>query len=359
MKLARPLAALALVLGASSPAFAKKAPEFDVDSCVAHATDVVVAKHEGATFGTRLQVLEVWRGSGLKSGDLVELPDLASFADQEQRRVCYGWTPADLARPAKYVSGRRMILFLEKKREKRDDPDSKLVWDGAHTWGGARVSVAWIEDGDAYVIAQPENPGPQVIVRAGTENELREKVARAGVVLEALAKAKSIADLAERAKALEPIAADKNTWIVSLGLAELRGCGVAAVPVLERHLLQPRNDIGRGEAIKALVAAGGEKAGPALAHVLEAELAFWRTTLPGIQASAWSEVRFRAYVTEEVLEALAPLRSAAARQATLDTRALWGHAPSSVEAGDVKKWILKGCDDVLKALDEPEKPPKK
>lgn len=112
------LSSLVAVLLFTPRIYAGIRPSFGLNHCAWHATHIVVAS-EGDEIDGRLTVLESWKGD-LQPGELVSIPQLASFKSQPSREV--KTSPLGLAiersmnyiTPKEYVTGSRMILFLKK-----------------------------------------------------------------------------------------------------------------------------------------------------------------------------------------------------------------------------------------------------
>jgi hypothetical protein len=219
----RALVLSAVALGFPGPARAAIMPSFSVAECNPNATHVVVVDSTG-------KVLESWRG-GLRPGDSVPLKE---FRITLGREIVEGI----LGKPTgERVTGDRLVLFLRNTRPIYYDGQTAGGWSPAHWCGWFNVSTVWVENGRTYSLGQRINPGPLVMSLMGTEDELRKAVVGLNEkVREQLAKAREEKDLAARARLLAEVA-NRTTGFAAAAFAGLEWCGADALPAL-RGLLR-------------------------------------------------------------------------------------------------------------------------
>ncbi|MBI5096010.1 MAG: hypothetical protein HZB26_26685 [Candidatus Hydrogenedentes bacterium] len=265
-----------------SEAYGSVLPQFFFEASVHKATHVVLAS-EGEKLDGILNVIECWKGD-LRPGDVIEIPELAEFSSKELRTIS---REAEVPQ-REAVTGNRMILFLVKSLDWADDRSDKLrtKWlpANSHTrlppanayapsprdrFEEMRISVAWLEDGRAYVFAQVSSPGPLVLTNTGlgNEEEIRRRVKEHSDDLgrrrqtellsapkEHLKQAKELArehperaalaasepDPIRRAEALVPFLRDDNRNRCEETYNAMAECGVPAIAHL-RSMLDDKN----------------------------------------------------------------------------------------------------------------------
>ena len=138
-------------------------PSFNLDECAWDATHIVVVT-EGEQIDGEVTVLQSWAGD-LNPGDHIYVPELTSFKPPSSRIIRTQSDP-DGENPIEYVTGSRMILFLEKVpgpiQEGYDAPDQG---DASWVWGpaaseGIKASVVWVEEDETFAIKHLNYPGP-------------------------------------------------------------------------------------------------------------------------------------------------------------------------------------------------------
>jgi len=227
------------ILSFTPPTYAGIRPSFGLDHCTWHATHIVVAT-EGDKIDGRLTILESWRGD-LRPGEVISVPELASFKSQSSREIKTGPFAIKSDEPKRYVTGSRMILFLKKKagapetstnRENKSQTSDQ--WEPASR-EGINVSVLWIEGDQSFAFIQLMNPGDSILTYyRGSEKEICDRAFEVMHLQETENAAVAIEDESRRAEALVPFALSDLYYVRDLAFAELQKCGKAALPALRR-----------------------------------------------------------------------------------------------------------------------------
>lgn len=322
-------------LAASVLAIASVAPSFDLDANAWSATDVLVVS-EGNAIDGEVTVLEAWKGA-LPTGGVHAISGLAELAAPEARRSPDG----------QVVGAGRMVLFL--RRAAGGDAPSLQP---AASWGGMRVSVAWLDRGRAWAFVQREDGGPLLLSDVGTELDLEARVAALTALQSELRATSAIGDLDQRVRALARFAREPLASAEAFQL--LVGCAQHAVPALE-ELMAPEVGLAP-QAAEALAQIPGPEGQAALVRVLADEWQFWSARGPGLPSGWWdaqgAEGLRRHYGRLLVtLEALAPLRVEEARPLFLRHAELWSSVPALAEVGDGQ--VPAACQQALEALAPP------
>lgn len=333
-------------LPASLVLVASVAPSFDLDASAWSATDVVVVS-EGVAIDGEVTVLEVWKGD-LPRGGVHRIPDLAAFAPEEARRTSEAAGPV---RPV-VVDAERIVLFL--RREAGGDAPRFAP---AASWGGLRVSMAWLDRGRAWAWVQLENGGPLRLVDVGSELDVEARVAALTRLQADLRATSAIGELDQRVRALARFAREPVASAEAFQL--LTACGHAAVPALEA-LMAPEVGLAP-QAAEALLQLPGDEAPAALLRVLAEELEFWSARGPGLPRGWWTgdalpgaeaELLRRRWGRVLVsIQALAALRAEEARPTILRHLELWSSTPALAEAGDGR--VPEACRQALDVLSPP------
>ena len=318
VKISTTLTSLLFLLTVSSAASAGLRPSFDPEGCSWRATDIVVVT-EGSQIDGNFKVLETWKGD-LKPGQMISVPELASFKDQAARLIySSAWYDTEHYGKPRYVSGERMILFLRDANKPHDDTEDDTrrtresdtntgCWKPTNPVGTEmQYSTAWIENGKVYCFVQIMNPGESVLVSSGTETELKTEVDCVVSTQASLNVALAITDVAARAESLEPFAKDSISWASNRAFAGLTECGGAALPVLRRMLDDESLGELRENVVEAFAKAGGIVVGPELTSWLEKEVEFWRRIGPTLQSGWWNGKGFGSEQWKAI-EAVKPLR---------------------------------------------------
>jgi hypothetical protein len=347
-------------------------PSFELEACAWAATDIVIAS-EGDHIDGQLQVQKVLAGA-LKKGDALEIPELAEFRTGEKRTVLPQWYQDTGGDAPRVLTGQTLSLFL-----KRGGPEGQ-TWSPAASFGGMDVSILWLEEDAAYGFTQVINPGPAVLTRQEVScEELEETVLEIVKNRMAVAACEAMEDPAARAKAAMVLVGSTDYRAQNNGFRVLGGCGQEALPHL-RALLADGNRThfyrtavtapARAEGTAALgqlqqlrsgvtafVHAGGPAVVPELTAMVEAELAFWKTTAPTLQLQWWNNMddkrlgalRERYGFVLTILHSLKELRSPDCRPAVTAFRDYWRSLPQLEDQSGLDQ-MSQACDAVLTAL---------
>ncbi|MBX3469518.1 MAG: hypothetical protein KF878_21800 [Planctomycetes bacterium] len=339
------LALIALL--SPGPAHAGLIASFDLDVNAWRATDVVVVS-EGAVIDGKVVVAEVWRGE-LAAGVELEFSDLAVFAPPERRDLTdLWWGHGRSSPPVREVTGARMVLFL--------------VRDGA-SWRGVRadapgragpISVAWIEEGEAYVLRQVVNPGGLYLVREASERAMRTRVEELTPLRQAYLDTIALDDPVRRVDALARFL--DVTLARSDAIEALAACGEAAAPLLRDVVLagEPREPFWEG--MIALLRAGGAAALHDFAQLLDREADFWATEARWLEDGWWGgdglawdqaqRLRRRYRLADDALRVLHGRPDELLRGPIGRLRRAWEGVP-----GAPSQSLRAACDRLVDALD--------
>ena len=207
--------------------------EFDLESAAWQASDIVIGRQNGQS----VTVSEIWEGQ-LAKGTVIERLDLPAMPIE----VPSQWIADEVVGP-KTVSGRRIAVFLRDPQTHVAQQDGKPIGAGGQRLMGVRA--AWIEEGRVYAIRQIKDPGPLKVRPLGNggkpwinEAEFKQAVEKVLADKRAFEKARAIADPAQRAAALRPMA-DGPFWCRrDHVLSALVGCRSAGVPALKELLAE-------------------------------------------------------------------------------------------------------------------------
>jgi len=345
---------LLLLLVLTGRSWATHEPQFILDSCAWRASDIVVGRQNGQS----VTIEEIWKGHSAKGTvlgpfDLPVMPMKVSLPS--------GTRPAG----PKTVSGRRVVLFLI--HAKSQEPGHDQEWKGAGETFSVSVGAAWIEEGQVYALLQPRDPGPQGMWPLGldgrpqtSEEELKQAVNKVLGAKDERDKAEAIADPAERAAALRPLADGPSCHQRDWALWALACCGQPAVPILKDLLAKHPAD-GR-LVVRYLYRAAGEDAGRVMTEVVQDELAFWKTGGPKLPAGWGNDARVaettrrewwrRQEVLQDALEVIERMDYGDARPILVELRDLWKTLPSPARGGSPgDPEIVGDCNDVLAMID--------
>jgi len=327
------------------------------------------------------EVLETWKGD-LKKGDRITIPELACFASDHARSIFR--RPGD--KSPERVSGSRMILFLV-KTPLLAGPAPKFGaaasrererWDSANGQGvEMKVSVAWVEDGEAYAFIQMFNPGPSILVAYGTEKDLKVRLLHVLEVRASADKALATKDPGARAKALAALddsdvdpaknLTENYGWLlrtlnspdekartdpdwdlrnysfwcrVPILIPVLGTMGPKAATLLAA-LVQDNVNLDRyiGALVNALAEADPGTAQPVLVSILGREIDFWKAESPNLK-QGWASPRdpleegeyppplkYRCSKIMEALNALERIKSTESKKAVSAFRDFWRSTP--------------------------------
>jgi hypothetical protein len=360
-------AGFALLVTIASPTSAAIRPSFYLDYSVWKATHIVLTT-EGDLIDGRLTVIESWKGDLEPDTDII-LPELADFADAKSRRVRDWWQRRDLPEPyARVVSGSRMVLFLieSEATEQTTSSDSKpRAWLPASYYGrgGFKVSVAWLEQGEAYAFLQVSNPGPSVLTHLGTAIEMKARVVVFDVIQANLGKAVDDRDPVLAAQSLRAFHRQEFHYGAKASIESLGRMGGIALPTLRRLLGDITLYHWHPDIISSLVAAGGVDVAPDLTAIVKEGLAFWQERLPKLKKDWWNSapdnqrrgLRNKYKRLLAALRALRHLRYAPCRDVVSAVHDLWQSDDTLSDVGNSQ--MTRACDAVLKGLaGEPEAP---
>jgi len=353
---------LVLFFGSGSLTLAAIRPSFSLDSSSWHATHILLAS-EGEQIDGRLAVLESWKGD-LSPGDLIYLPELASFNSRESRRISAG-LGTNMEGPVAHVTGSRIILFLrapspqasENEEPGRHQSTSSIAWKPADD-AGMNVSVVWIEAGRTFAFSQLMNPGPSLLTfYPKSEIEIRVRVSEILDLEESLNATLAIADCARRAESLQPFVLSDLFFARKIALDAMQTCGESALPVLRQMLGDPTLLRLHGEIVKRLSKAGGNMVGEEITRLVIDEMEFWKTTAPSLKAGWWNQMneletqilRERYVKVYDALCALGEMRFAGCRAAVSEFRDLWRSFPQLEDSSGLSQ-LSQECDRILDNL---------
>ncbi len=338
---------LVILFFCSSNVYAGIRPSFALDYCAWNATDIVVAT-EGEEIDGNFTVLETLKGE-LYTNQLISVPELALFKSEQSRLVNDGFPGEVNNNPPRYVSGKKMILFLKK--------DAADKWKSAAFFGEMNVSVVWLEAGKAFAFAQIENPGPSILIEySHSEIEIREKAYEIIETRNSIDSALKIKNKAGRAEELEKFVESDKYFIRREVFSELQKCGESALPVL-RKLLNDDSLLGiHNEIIESLATAGGIKTGNELTAIVKEELKFWKKTAPDLEQDWWnnidSELINRRSHYSKVLEAIRQLKNlkfAGSKKIVMQFRDFWRSQPKLEDKNGLSQ-MSEECDELLKEI---------
>ena len=351
------LAVVAILLFCGSNLFAGIRPSFSLEYSSWEATDIVIAS-EGAIIDGNLVILEALKG-GLLPKEVIFVPELAKFRSLVSRlvKVPFGMTRGETPQ---YVSGRRMILFLKKSpatqtRRFQADPKGRM-WEPASLEKEMNVSVIWLEGDRSFAFIQWMNPGPSELIEYGkSETQLKERAREVIQERSALDRAAAIAEKSARAEAIAPFTASSLFLARQMAFEELEKGGEASIAVLYRILENDANLNVHDDAIRTLVAVGGEKAGPVLIDILRAEMVFWRATAPRLQKGWWNAgndidpLHHRYQKVAAILRTFRTIRISGSREVVSDFRDLWRTLPPLDDSNEPDQ-LTKTSEEVLEKL---------
>jgi len=274
-----------LILVSTSQSFAARRPSFILDYSLWKATHIVLAT-EGNVIDGRLKVIESWKGN-LKPDSEIVLPELTTFSAEESRRVNW-FGLKELPKPfVRFVTGSKMVLFLVKsyKNPQKDTSDSNnIVWLPAsfNGFGGFKVSVAWIENGEAYVFIQVINPGPSVLTHLSGGIEMKSRIAAFNVIQTAHENAIRDSDPIRAMQSFRAFHRGKFYSAATANIQSLGRMGSKALPILRRSL-QDRTLLNwHQHIISSMVTAGGVNVAKDLTTIIEKEFDFFSQRAPDL-----------------------------------------------------------------------------
>jgi hypothetical protein len=254
-----------------------------------------------------------------------------------------------------------MVLFLVRpaaqKSADRQEPRQPAWLPASYAGhGGFKVSVAWIEDGEAFAFIQVINPGPSVLTSAGTEQRMRACVAEFGGIQAQLEQALQQQDPGGAATAYRAFTKARFYYASKGSLQLVAEMGMGALPALRPLLADDSLSAWHDEIIDALAAAGGSRIAPEIVAIIGQELAFWQRRAPELKKGWWNAdpagerklLRERYGKLLHALRALRSLRHAPARGVVSKVRRCWASHEALYQVG--LRQMVRACDDVLREL---------
>ncbi len=345
---------LAVVSLSTTVASAAIQPTFALDYSIWNATHIVLATEDESIDG-ELRVIESWKGD-LEPDTIIALPALQHFAAKESRNVA-GWDHTVLAEPyTRVVTGQQMVLFLVDSalnEPSASTAGNSVVWQPA-SQNGWSVSVAWIENGEAYTFQQVFNPGPSELRHFCTALEIRARVASHNAIQSGLEDAIHAQSPVLASQAVRAFTRENFHHGTKGAIEALANMGEVALPTLKTLLSTPSYH--DPDVIAAMATAGGKNAGPDLILLVDEALAFWEDRGPELAADWWNHAptderqRLRVKYSRLIaaLRALRPLQYEPCRQSVEKTQQLWARLPALNEVGNGQ--MVQACDDVLQSL---------
>ena len=327
-------------------------PSFRLDYSVWKASDIVVAT-EGQAIDGKLEVVETWKGN-LQPGSRLELQELAMFAD-EQSRLVHWWHAKELTEPyVQSVTGSRMVLFLLKAATTDNEGDGHSApWRPASFHGGFKVSVAWIERGEAYAYQQIFNPGPSRLEHLGTAIEMKARVASFVTIDSELEAAIQGRDPIRAGQAFHAFHRNKFHYAAKASLQSIGKMGINSLQTLRQLLNNITLRHRHPDIISAMVEAGGESVASDLTDIVAREFDFWSKQSPDLKAGWWNAdpadrrrgLREHHSRLLQALRELEVFANAESRDVIARTRDLWQSNSALKEFQ-----IVDACDAVLTKL---------
>ena len=348
------LITLLMLLGWIAPAQASIGPTFLLESCAWDATDIVVVTSPKLAAGTA-EVLETWKGD-VRRGDVLAIPELAAFASEEARTVVQSprFGQQQTGSPV-VVTGARIVLFLKK------DPEAPGKWLPASIFGDMRVAMVWMPGVKAYSFQQWMRPGPtELREMALSSADVRDNAEAILKTQHDLSEAASIASPGQRARALAPFAREKYFRARQDALADLAGCGDAALPVLEALLGSREGPLRGDEIVQAIEKIGGAPATEEMVQIVRTETSYWKRTAPkllpgwwnwngpGLNESQREVVQDHCAVTNAAVYALLEMDYRGDMDAIRELRDYWSSLPQLNDKGGLDE-VVTYCDRMLKS----------
>jgi hypothetical protein len=167
-----------------------------------------------------------------------------------------------------------LVLFLVREEHNGGEYYPKAGWSAA--WFGLfEVSVAWVEDGTAYVIDQMENPGPQVIRSYGSEDRLKQDVTKVQATLQKQYEtARDEKDPKARAALFAKMIQDGTSYD-DRAVEHLTQCGPAGVTALTKFAVAGPYQVRLGLTAAAALAGMGAPAKDAVLAKITKEAKEW------------------------------------------------------------------------------------
>jgi len=349
-----------LVLAGNSLSYAAIRPSFNLDYSLWKATHIVLAT-EGNVIDGHLKVIESWKGD-LKPDSEIILPELATFSTGKSRQVHDLWKRKDLPKPfVRLVTGSKMVLFLvqsAKNRQKGLSDPNNCAWLPAsyNGYGGFKVSVVWIENGEAYAFRQIVNPGPSVLTHLSTGIEMKSRVAAFNVIQTVHDNAVRDGDPVRAIQSFRACHRNKFHYAAGANIESVGRMGIKALPILRQLLQDSTLQSWHPEIISSIVTAGGAKVAKDLTTIIEKQLEFFSRRAPDLKEGWWNAepaterriLREKYSIFLTALRELRPLRYPPSKDIVVKTRDLW--RSNTILSFNGRSQVLQACDAVLKEL---------
>ncbi|MHC4533392.1 MAG: hypothetical protein ACYS6K_05525 [Planctomycetota bacterium] len=349
-----------LILAGNSLSHAARRPSFYLDYSLWKATHIVLAT-EGNVIDGRLKVIESWKGD-LKPDSKIILPELATFSTEKSRRIQW-WKLKDMPKPfVHFVTGSKMVLFLVQKPV--EAPKESLTDSNTVTWlpasyngyGGFKVSVVWIENGEAYAFMQVDNPGPSVLIHLSTGIEMKSRLAAFNVIQAAHDNAVKDGDPVRAIQSFRTFHRNKFYYAASANIESVGRMGIKALPILRQSLQDRTLQNWHPEIISSMVTAGGANVAKDLTTVIEKQLEFWSRRAPDLKEGWWNAdpaterriLREKYGILLTALRKLRSLRYPPCRDIVVKIRDLW--LSNTILSFNGRSQVIEACDAVLKEL---------
>jgi hypothetical protein len=365
-----PTVSVILLLIAVHSVLAGIRPSFNLDSCVWHATHIVLV--ETTSTDDVFTVEESWKGN-LMTGDILELPALKPESDALPISRYPEGEPFDhtdeygvSGRIPRQPLGSKMVLFL-KRRQEQDTPlraatyPAMSNWQPVYPYGGFKLSVIWIDNGQPFCFQQWMNPGPSSLSNCWQRSQmdlprLNQRVRNVLQTQDALARIVELEDRGARAERLEEIVY-KDVYDARLeALQALGKTGPSALPTIRKILDNPPVPYDSMDLIRAFEEAAGEDAGQELTERLRHDLAYWQATGHTLKKGWWNQdatpqapLREKYDETIQLIRALDHVRYRPAARTAAELRDLWISLPQLNDASGLTQ-MAQECDQLVRHL---------
>lgn len=318
-------------------------PTFHLERSNKHATHVVVVNQNG-------YVLESWRGNLAKEA---QVPVDKMRFQKEWKVSDYGVEAK--AKSPKAASGERVVLFLCDGFSWAGRPVGPGGW--SPSGFDFDTSAVWVEGGTALAVNQLTNPGYQVLVSIGSEQELKAAVQAKNDAVGKTLKEAADKSPAERARMLGKIIADTPAFAAE-AFALLEKCGKAAVPVTAEMCGAVKPLVGPGEQIAAArtLVRLGKPARKELLNQFDRHLKYWKEQAELIRNVSRLEPEYgHEWMAKQLAELVAQPAAftdvtAEQAKAVTELRKLWADHPVLSRLGDRGERIPERIDRCLAGL---------
>jgi len=288
------------------------------------------------------------------------LPELAEFADKKLCSI-HWWSLDELPEPyVRFVTGSRMILFLVKNSPQQGN--DKLVlnnktWRPVVQYGGFKVSIVWIENGEAYAYRQTFNPGPSRLEHVGTAISMKARIAAYVTILTDLEAAITETNPVRAAQTLKAFLEGGFHAGARTSLDAIGNMGERSLPTLRRLLSDVTLRHLHDEIIATMARAGESTVAPDLLKIVNEELDFWAKQAPDLTVGWWNadpanQRKLRREHYSKLLEALRQLQvigcNEECRNVVTNTLELWKTTPALQDISDGQ--MAKTCVALLEKV---------